>query len=273
MEHENLGAWRYAVRLAPVLSFQAFRKGVFCFIMNSMSLTFALFKTHPELIYGFSERADGPMKVKDPAVEYRERRKEYFSRYDIDLNQVVTGYCVHGSRVTVVGTSQVDQLIPESDGLVTQQQRLFLSMTGADCFPIYLFDPVTKTVGLAHAGWRGIVGGILPNLIQAMSKEFQAYASNILMGIGPGIRACHFQIQEDILSQFDPAFVEQREEKLFVDLPRLLIHQAIQQGISGEHIEDAKACTYCLFDRYFSYRRDQPKIPDPMLAFIGLRQA
>jgi YfiH family protein len=138
----------------------------------------------------------------------------------------------------------------------------------ADCFPVYFFDPVSNTVGLAHSGWRGTVGNIAGEMVKAIAAK----SADVIAGIGPGIQVCHFEIKDDILSEFVkyPEAIINSEGKFFVDLPKIISRQLIEAGLKSQNIESSGECTFCLKEKYFSFRRDKPKNVEAMVAYIGL---
>ena len=76
---------------------------------------------------------------------------------------------------------------PGFDGMVTDRRSVALVATHADCTPVYLLDPVHHAIGLCHAGWRSTVGGMVTNLIDAMTAMYQTRPQDLLAAIGPHI--------------------------------------------------------------------------------------
>ena len=69
------------------------------------------------------------------------------------------------------------------------------SIKVADCLPIYFVNSVSKTIGLVHAGWRGLSSGIIKNYLKKIDKETDSYRNTFVI-IGPSIQRCCFQIQK-----------------------------------------------------------------------------
>lgn len=210
--------------------------------------------------------ADDP---KESATSLK-NRKRFFNNRGVDMDRVVAAGLRHSAKIMTVGESDRGKIIIETDGLVTVSKGIFLSVTGADCIPLYLFD-ASGVVGIAHAGWRGIDMGIIPNIISAMIEN-GAKRETVLIGIGPGIQKCHFEIKDDVLEYFEPypdALIK-RDEKMFVDLPAVIARQLNSLGISPEQIDFSDQCTYCLEQEYFSYRRD--RVFNVMAAYIGMKK-
>ncbi len=105
-----------------------------------------------------------------------------------------------------------------------------------------------------------------------MISALNCPADDILAGIGPGIRACHFEIKPDVLEEFNdyPLHINFVGQKIFVDLPAIITSQLTAAGVLKQNIADSGHCTYCQKDKYFSFRRDHPKKVRAMVAYIGL---
>ena len=84
---------------------------------------------------------------------------------------------------------------PERDGLVTNEPGVALTVFGADCTPVLLFDPVGRAIGACHAGWRGMAAGIPRKTVEKMAAEFGCRPENIHAAIGPCISRCCFETE------------------------------------------------------------------------------
>lgn len=233
-----------------------------------MSLTFSQFASYPNLKYGFSKRSDGSMNRQTEKVN----RAEYFKKIGLEISRTVTADSVHGARVEVVGAEQGGKMVEARDGLLTKEKNLFLCATGADCFLIYFYDPINQAIGLTHVGWRGLLAGIIKNTIVEFALKFKSDPKNILVGVSPGIRSCHFEISpadKDKYKEYSN-FVSETNGRVFVDLPGIIKFQLAEQGILEENSAASEICTYCAAAEYFSYRRDKPTEVQPMMGYIGL---
>jgi len=219
-----------------------------------------------------SERADGSMRLffNEPIGEQNdENRARFFAKCGIEPGKVVSARLINGTNVKIINDLSQAR-ITNTDGLVTDKKGIFLSLTVADCIPIYFHDHQKEIVGLAHAGWRGIVGGIIENTISKM-KSLGSDPRDISVQLGPGINECHFEIKEDILDQFKgyEKFIFRKNEKMFVDLKGIILKQLENAGIKVENIQNDPNCTFCS-SKYFSFRRDKPPFTEAMIAIIGM---
>ncbi len=242
------------------------------------NVRFALFDRCPELIATISTKIDGNCyfaptgnAATDKATPVN--RATFLAKLDIPHDRVISAGVAHGGKAYHATTADDEDVVRGVDALFAQSRDLFLSITVADCLPVFLFDPKTKTFGLVHAGWRGLVAGVIPNAIHAMAKECGARAETLLVEIGPGIGACHFEVQTDVATQFKnfPDAILRHDGKIFADLKAVARAQLLALGVKGEHLEISDECTYDLKDKYFSWRRDKPTFKETMMAVIGLK--
>ena len=203
--------------------------------------------------------------------EIFKNRKRLLDKQGIDINQVVSAGLVHGNNIEIVSRKDRGQRIINTDGLLTKDKNVFLSITVADCLPIFIYDYKNQVIGLIHGGWKSLAKNILSLAIQKLVNNFESQPQNILVGIGPGIGVCHFEVKDDVLQYWKvppPNNVFRREEeKIFLDLKKVAKIQLLNLGLKEKNIEINPECTFCLADKYFSYRRE--KILNTMMAIIG----
>ncbi|WP_297854501.1 peptidoglycan editing factor PgeF [Meiothermus sp.] len=165
---------------------------------------------------------------------------------------------VHGNLVHGVETAGEW----EGDGLLTSTPGLLLRVSVADCYPILLHDPVQGVVGALHAGWRGVVSGILPRALDIMKSRWGSHPDHIRVAVGPGISGPHFQVGPEVVAQFEQqnlAFAQPdslHPGKYLLDLERAIRAQAQREGICPEHYWALGRCTYA-DPVFFSHRRDR----------------
>jgi YfiH family protein len=240
--------------------------------------TMAIFSNHPQVITGVSEKDDGSCRLwPDGALNQRsfKNRERFFHRIGVSPANVLGALPTHSNNVMTVGPNDRGRIFAGVDGFVTAAPDVFLSVTAADCLPVFLYDPVRQAVGLLHAGWRGLQNGVVAAGIRKM-QSLGSDPRNILAALGPGIGPCHFEVQPDLLPHFESYLSEALQErggKQFLDLKAIAAAELKEAGLALGHIQVESECTACLPDRYFSYRRDKPPILEVMVAVIGLLPA
>lgn len=148
------------------------------------------------------------------------------------------------------------------DALVTDVPGLVLSVFVADCVPVAVVDPVRRTIGLAHSGWRGTVAGITEKMIRCMTAQYGSDPKDLVCAIGPSICRDCYEISEDVAEQFARAFAGHESEILTdkhnghyqLDLWKaneLVLRRA---GVPAAHISVTGICTCCNKEVLFSHR-------------------
>jgi polyphenol oxidase len=160
---------------------------------------------------------------------------------------------VHGDNVVIAEHSGV---YPSTDSLVTNRIGLLLGVKTADCLPLLLFDPVSRSIGAVHCGWRSLVSGIAEKTVRIMTTHFGAVPGNIKAAGGQYAHSCCYEIGEEIRGQFKPESVETRDGKLYADLACELRIRLESEGLISENISFYGGCTVCNRDLFFSHRRD-----------------
>lgn len=217
------------------------------------------------LYLGISKRQDGAMK------HSRENRLLFFKKHKLDNKIIVSAGLVHGNKVVVADQLTNSQIIPECDALITNQTDHLLTITVADCLPIYFYDRDKKVIALAHAGWRGVVSEIVKEVISQFIGHYGSNLNDLEVFIGPHIKSCHFEVKADVASQFKPSYSIVRNGKIYLDLSQVVHDQLTSLGVDNSNIDISEECPYCLSAKYFSYRRDHPQELETMIAYIGLK--
>ncbi|MBU0648109.1 peptidoglycan editing factor PgeF [Patescibacteria group bacterium] len=235
------------------------------------------------IITAMSDRLMGDLSFKKNTLAEKvvENRKKFLVGLGVDMDRMVAMEEVHGDRIEVVDESYMgrgvyskDDWIEGVDGMITAMREVFLFGTFADCLPVYFFDPTRRIVGLAHAGWRGLLKDIGGKMVKKMRDEFGVDPENIEVLVGPSIGRCCFEVKEDVLSEF--AAIKHRDKwrteknkKIYIDLQYICRAQLIEAGVLLENILIGSDCTFCN-KKYFSYRRDK-KNNGIMGAVVGMR--
>lgn len=238
-----------------------------------MPFQFPMLFTFPNLITWLSQISDWPMKLElpNPSLEVIKNRKRYFEKNGISINNVVSAEIVHGTKIAVVTSENKGQIIVWVDGLITNETGLFLSVTIADCVPIYFYDSEKKVIWIAHAWWRWITSDITKTMIDSFVNEYNSNPEDIFVYVGPHIQKCHFEIKDDIVEIFDNDFVLRENGIIKIDLLWIIWDKLEKVGLKSENISSSPECTYCESNKYFSYRRDKPEKVEAMVGVIGMK--
>lgn len=164
---------------------------------------------------------------------------------------------VHGNVVVDAGRAQG---VPDADAAVARQPGKVCAVMTADCLPLLLCDEAGAVVAAAHAGWRGLAGGVVEAAVRAM----QVTPERLLVWLGPAIGPAAFEVGEEVRQAFmahDPeaakAFVPNpaNPQKWLADIFLLARQRLALLGVT--RVYGGGLCTYADGERFYSYRRDQ----------------
>jgi polyphenol oxidase len=162
---------------------------------------------------------------------------------------------VHGDVVHTVRTER--GLRGEGDALVSDDPTAVLLVSVADCGPILLWDERGPAFGVAHAGWRGVAGGVLEATIEAL-RALGADPPGLRAWIGPCIGPARFEVGPEVATHFHPEDVLGPNERgrPHVDLPGAIRRRLVAAGLDERAVRTSGDCTFERADLYWSYRRD-----------------
>ena len=173
---------------------------------------------------------------------------------------------IHSADITYIDTP--GEYIG-TDGLITDNPEIILTLKVADCVPIYIYESSLHIIGLVHSGWRGTVGGIVSNAIRKM-LEMGANGKEISIYLGPAIGFCCYEVDGEVADNFNNNAKRQMENgKWKVGLREHICIQLTDIGIPSTNLIASDICTFESPD-YHSFRRDGEE-SGHMYAFMALK--
>ncbi|MFE4452549.1 peptidoglycan editing factor PgeF [Streptomyces sp. NPDC056796] len=195
----------------------------------------------------------------DPAA-VRTNRARAARSLGLDPDLVVWMNQVHGRDVAVVdapwGAAPASE-VPAVDAVVTARRGLPLAVLTADCTPVLLADPAAGVVAAAHAGRPGLVAGVVPAVVEAMTA-LGAAPSRIVAHTGPAVCGRCYEVPEgmraDVAAVVPSAWSETSWGTPAVDVTAGVHAQLDELGVRDRH-----SSPYCTLESgdHFSYRRDR----------------
>jgi hypothetical protein len=188
-----------------------------------------------------------------------------------EMSRLVFLRQVHGIHGESIDSNQcpINSFEIEGDFLTTNQPGIGLGVLTADCVPIVFYDPINHAAAIAHAGWRGTVGGIAVMTLERMHKNYNTDPAHVQIFFGPSAQTCCYEVGPDFMGNVARAdlldrVVVQRGDQLFFDVSeynKLLLREA---GVPPAAFNQSGVqCTICNLS-FFSYRRQ---------GALGVRQA
>ena len=120
--------------------------------------------------------------------------------FNLDPNRIFDVWQVHSADwiYSTQGRS-LNETHKRADIIISDEPGLALMMRFADCVPLFVFDPIQKAVGIAHAGWVGTAKNVACTLVQAMNEQFGSKPCDLLAGIGPAICLEHYPVGKEVI--------------------------------------------------------------------------
>ena len=188
----------------------------------------------------------------------------------VDYKNIVRSYQTHTNNVVKVEEEKgiFPSKLMDVDGLVTKNKERFLSLVFADCTPLFLYDKEKNIIANIHSGWQGTVKKIAKEAVDKMINEFNSNPKDIICMIGPTIRKCHFEVEEDTKNKFTDSFKDIEEEeyitkandnKYYIDTVYLNKSMLNKCGIPKENIIDSNICTVCSSNLMHSFRAQKER--------------
>ncbi len=164
---------------------------------------------------------------------------------------------VHGDHVVNLDMPR-EPGRPRADAAVTSRAGNVAVVLTADCMPVFLCDRAGRRVAVAHAGWRGLSGGVVENALASLESDPQEVVAWLGPAIGPEI----FEVGAEVKEAFErgdanagEAFRAHKPGKFMADLYALARRRLARAGVRD--VYGGGFCTYQETDRFFSYRRAQ----------------
>ncbi len=151
------------------------------------------------------------------------------------------------------------------DGLITNKKDIMLSTVNADCILLLFFDPVKGVIANVHSGWKGTLQRISVETVRKMKIDYECEPQNIICGICPSIRKCHFEVDSDVKELFYNEFKDLKQINEIVErtnnnskwhIDTVLINKIIllEEGLKEENIFDCGICSVCNKNLIHSFR-------------------
>ncbi len=194
-----------------------------------------------------------------------ENRRRIFDAVGLQVESIYDAWQVHGTNVICTNRPRpLDLAHVKADAILTDNPQVTLFMRFADCVPIFLYDPIHRVVGMAHAGWQGTLLQVAQITVERMISEYDTNPEDILAGIGPSIGPDHYEIGPDVAEKVRETFSGEvaelllnRHGKIYFDLWKT--NQLILERAGIQQIEVAGVCTACHPEDWYSHRAEHGK--------------
>ena len=197
---------------------------------------------------------------------------------------IVRVHQVHGADFLIRRAGDAPPAaLPDADIIVSNDPAVAIAIQTADCATILIADRRTGAVAAAHAGWRGLAGGVPRVTVEALGREFGSRSADLVAAVGPSIAACCYEVGPEVRQRFEKAGwpesttsgwfferaqptkrnpsmaglrTEPRPGHWYFDSGRAAGDQLESAGVARDQIFVADLCTASHPDTLCSYRRD-----------------
>src|SRR5258706_1361906 len=152
---------------------------------------------------------------------------------------------VHGVGVSATKKQEQWRECDSCDALWSAERGTTLGIKVADCLPVAMVDPGNNIIANVHSGWRGAVQNIVAETLDVIERASAFNAREALAWLGPSIRACCFEVGDEVAQRFDERFVDRSHAKPHIDLAAYTAEVLISRGFAANRIFDSQLCTRC----------------------------
>lgn len=184
-------------------------------------------------------------------------------RRDTGMPRAVHARQVHGSAVRVHdGGAPGLFLADPCDGHATTAPGVLLTVTAADCVPVFVVDPGRRAVAVLHAGWRGAAAGIFEAGLAALTERLGSRTEDLLVHLGPAICGDCYEVGPEV---FEGLGLDAPDGPALLDLRGALADRVRVAGVA--ELTVSGKCTRC-GDGLFSHRGGDP---ERQVGYLGIR--
>lgn len=162
------------------------------------------------------------------------------------------------SNIAVLATPENRDATGDAS-VAKEPHRVCVAMT-ADCLPVLITHTTGRSVAAAHAGWRGLAGGVIENTFKTLNEP----PAECLVWLGPAIGPKAFEVGEDVFRAFTQVheeaascFIAKPHQKWLANMYALARLRLSKLGVLPENISGGTHCTVTESDLFFSYRREK----------------
>lgn len=217
----------------------------------------------------------------DPRENVEENRRRFLAAIGAPDRSLVTARQTHSTDRAIIQTlEQVRGAPPACDAMISRLEGVLLSIQTADCLPLLIGDPVTRTMAAVHAGWRGTAGRITERAIADLMLQHGVSPRNCIAALGPAACAPCYEVGDDVIRTYKQQFGYWRkllsnfkDGKAHLDIRAANVQQLEFCGFDPDKIHVSNRCTMHENDLFFSYRREgkgQAGVTGRQMAVIGL---
>ena len=193
-----------------------------------------------------------------------ENRRRFLATLGTD-HKLALAFQDHGDNILQVDSApEATDSDTNADAVMSNAEQVLAGVKTADCVPILIGDPKTRSFAAVHAGWRGTVQSIVKKAVAELGRSYGASAEDLVAAIGPAASCGMYEVGREVIDAFGENFANgsqyftpTRDEHALVDLHAANRDQLIAAQLRPENVSIAPFCTMERSDLFFSYRREK----------------
>ena len=198
----------------------------------------------------------------DTRENITENRRRFLKTFNANYS-LATVWQIHSDLIKTATGENISESDEKFDAIISNIDKVLIGVKTADCVPVLIGDPKTKSYAAIHAGWRGTVQSIAVKAIERLKNEFNSNPCDLICAIGPAA-VSNYEVGKDVIDEFNEKFPNSkhlfsptRENHAYIDLHKANFEQLVSSGVSKNNIFVAPFCTMSRTDLFFSYRVDR----------------
>jgi len=202
-------------------------------------------------------------------------REKFFKSLSINPKNLISLIQTHSSNIFIPsikdrGKGSISLTdAPKADAILISIPDIPCMILTADCIPFFIRAKNSSIAGLVHSGWKGCKEKILLKFIKILIDKYKIPPKDILIGAGPYIKECCYEVSEEFTELFPKDFFKTRDNKIYFDLFKASIYDILELKIPEKNILNTNYCTCCNKEMFPSWRRD--KTIQRMASFIMIK--
>lgn len=211
----------------------------------------------PWLVQGTTGRGDDPAAPFDLGLSGKQQVGAALDRWHALRAAAGMPACVHARQVHGARIAEHHVPLPIGltilegwDGHLTRLPGVLVTVSVADCVPVFVVDPGRRAICLLHAGWRGTAAGIVEHGLRAVGN---AHPGELWVHCGPAICGDCYEVGPEVHAAINPG-CEIPDAAAPIDLRAAIVRRTTEAGVSPRQITFSAHCTRCGSGRFFSHR-------------------
>lgn len=215
-----------------------------------------------KITHGFSTKSGG---IENPPYYFNmslsvgqdeslvlQNRKHFLNALGIEYEQTAFHHQVHGDKFVY---ADKPGWFGENDAFITKKNNIAVTVSSADCVPVFIYDYEQNVIATVHSGWRGTQQKIVLKVLKELTENAGCNKNNMVVFTGPAISTRNYEVGEEVASLFEKKYVHNNNNKLYLDVTGCVVDMIKEFGIPDKNLEVSPLCSY---DNEFlhSYRRE-----------------